>query len=87
VSRLEELGIRKVVEGPAVSLYVRGNCVAAVGSSQGSTGILTESGLAYLVWKGEAPFLASKGGEAPATPEQVQEIQQFAADLKSALTT
>jgi hypothetical protein len=86
VSRLEELGIRKVVEGPAVSLYVRGNCLAAVGQSQGSTGLLTESGLAYLVWKGDAAFLASKGAELPATPEQVAEIRRFTADLKDALT-
>ena len=51
VSRLEDCGIRKMVEGPAVSLYVRGNCVAAVGGTQGSTGLMTDHGLAYLVWR------------------------------------
>ncbi len=86
MSRLEELGIRKVVDGPAVSLYVRGNCVAAVGETQGGTGFLTENGLAYLVWKGGDAFLASKGKEVAATPEQVAEIRQFTADLKNALT-
>ena len=87
MSRLEDLGIRKMVEGPAVSLYVRGNCVAAVGGSQGSTGYMTESGLAYLVWRDGVALLASKGAEVPATAEQAQEIQQFTEDLKLALST
>jgi hypothetical protein len=85
VSRLEDLGIRKVVEGPAVSLYVRGNCIAAVGSTQGSTGLMTDVGLAYLVWHGDIAMLAAKGSETPATPEQVEEIRKFTEDLKSAL--
>src|SRR5215475_11747745 len=34
VSRLEDFGIQKASDGPTVSLYVRGNCVAAVGSTQ-----------------------------------------------------
>ena len=87
MSRLEDFGIRKVTDGPAVSLYVRGNCLAAVGSTQGGTGLLTESGLAYLVWRGSAAMLVSKGGEQPATPEQVDEIQRFTEDLKNALST
>jgi len=85
VSRLEDLGIRKVVEGPAVSLYVRGDCVAAVAGTQGSTGLMTERGLAYLVWKDGAALLSSKGGTVPATPEQVDEIRRFTEDLKDAL--
>ena len=87
MSRLDDLGIRKMVEGPAVSLYVRGNCVAAVGGTQGSTGLMTESGLAYLVWRDGVALLSSKGSEAPATPEQVEEIRKFTEDLKSALST
>ncbi len=31
MSRLEDLNIRLMVEGPAVSIYVRDNCIAAVG--------------------------------------------------------
>ena len=76
-----------MVEGPAVSLYVRGNCLAAVGGTQGSTGFMTESGLCYLVWRDGAALLVSKGGESPATPEQVEEIRKFTEDLKSALST
>jgi hypothetical protein len=87
VSRLDDLGIRKMVEGPIVSLYVRGNCVAAVGGTQGSTGLMTDSGLAYLVWRDGVALLSSKGSEVPATPQQVEEIQEFTQDLKSALST
>jgi hypothetical protein len=91
VSRLDDLNIRLMVEGPAVSIYVRDNCIAAVGGAnvinQGSTGMMTEQGLAYLVWRDGLPYLAAKGGETPATPEQVEIIGKFSADLKSALNT
>jgi hypothetical protein len=91
VSRFDDFGIRKVVEGPAVSLYVRGNCVAAVGGNpepnQGATGLMTERGLAYLVWREGLPLLVSKGAEASATPEQVEEICKFTQDLEMALKT
>ena len=86
MSRLEDLNIRLVVEGPAVSIYMRDNCVAAVGGTQGSTGIMTEQGLAYLVWREGQPFLAAKGSETPATPEQVETIRKFSEDLNTALS-
>jgi len=86
VSRLEDLNIRLMVEGPAVSIYMRDNCVAAVGGTQGSTGIMTEQGLAYLVWREGQPFLAAKGSETPATPEQVETIRKFSEDLNTALS-
>jgi len=85
VSRLDDLGIRKAVEGPVVSLYVRGNCVAAVGGTQGSTGLMTERGLSYLVWQDGEAMLSSKAGTVPAAPEQVEEIRRFTKDLKDAL--
>ena len=75
-----------MVEGPAVSIYMRDNCVAAVGGTQGSTGIMTEQGLAYLVWREGQPFLAAKGSETPATPEQVEAIRKFSEDLNTALS-
>jgi hypothetical protein len=91
VSRLQDLNIRLMVEGPAVSLYVRDNCIAAVGgthgSNQGSTGMMTEQGLAYLVWRDGQAYLAAKGGETPATPEQVETIRKFSQDLNNALNT
>jgi hypothetical protein len=85
VSRLEELGIRKMVEGPVVSLYTRGNCVAAVGGTQGSTGFMTEQGLLYLVWREGVPMLTGRGAEVVAEPGQVEEITRFTQDLKAAL--
>ena len=85
------LGIRKVVEGPVVSLYMRGNCVAAVGgtpvANQGATGLMTEQGLGYLVWRDGVALLVSKGVEIAAAPEQVEEIRKFTEDLKTALST
>ena len=79
-----------MVEGPAVSIYVRDTCIAAVGGThpgnQGSTGIMTERGLAYLVWRDGRPYLAAKGGETPATPEQVETIRRFSEDLNTALS-
>ena len=103
MGRLDDLNIRLMVEGPAVSIYVRDNCIAAVGgahggslggsvdssvrSSQGSTGMMTEQGLAYLVWRDGQPYLAAKGGATPATPEQVETIRKFSQDLSNALNT
>ena len=84
-----------MVEGPAVSIYVRGDCIAAVGgphaggagTNQGSTGMMTDLGLAYLVWRDGLPYLAAKGGETSATPEQVETIRKFSEDLSYALNT
>ena len=80
-----------MVEGPAVSIYVRGDCIAAVGrtqgNNQGGTGMMTDQGLAYLVWRDGQPYLAAKGGETPATPEQVETIRRFSQDLSNALNT
>jgi hypothetical protein len=91
VSRLEEFGISKMAEGPVVTLYVRGECIAAAGgpngTNQGGTGLMTEHGLAYLVWRDGVALLASKGGEVPAIPEQVEAIRKFTEDLKTALST
>jgi hypothetical protein len=88
VSRLEDFGIRLMVEGPVVSIYVRENCIGVVsGGSQGSTGLLTEQGIAYLVWRDGQPLLSSKGLERPASAEQVEAIRKFSEDLNSALNT
>jgi hypothetical protein len=88
LSRLDDFGIQLMVEGPAVSIYVRGDCIAVVGAgSQGSTGMLTPRGLAYLVWRDGRPLMASKGVETPATPEQVEAVRRFSEDLKAALGT
>ena len=49
--------------------------------------MMTEQGLAYLVWRDGQPYLAAKGGETPATPEQVETIRKFSQDLSNALNT
>ena len=53
--------------------------------SIGSTGIFTERGLAYLIWRDGQAFLAGKGFEQPATGEQVAAVRRFSEDLKAAL--
>jgi hypothetical protein len=90
-ARLEGFGISLVAESPAVSIFMREACVAMVGRtpgggfSLGSTGMMTENGLAYLVWREGHACLAAKGGEVAAGPGQIAAIRQFSEDLKAAL--
>jgi hypothetical protein len=51
----------------------------------GSAGILTGSGFAALVRRGERSYFVAKGFEQEASPEQVEALRRFAADLKGAL--
>ncbi len=72
-------------------LFVRGDVFALAlreGSgfgSIGSTGMMTESGMAYLTWRHGRALLACKASEIPAGPEQVERIRRFSEDLKAAL--
>jgi len=92
-ARLASLGIALVAETPAVTAFARDTCVAMAGASAGggltlgSTGIMTENGVAYLVWREGRPWLAAKGAEVPAAPEQVDAIRRFSEDLQAALAT
>jgi hypothetical protein len=86
LSRLAELRIERIAEAKEYVLYGRGACVAMVrGASLGSSGYMTEGGLAYLFWREGKAWLVSKGSEIAAEPEQVEEIQRFSEDLKEAL--
>jgi len=86
LSRLAELRIERIAEAKEYVVYGRGACVAMVhGASPGSSGYMTESGLAYLYWRDGKAWLVSKGSEVAAAPEQVREIQEFSDDLKKAL--
>jgi hypothetical protein len=58
-----------------------------VGATQGSTRIMTEQGLAFLVWREGVAMLTAKGTEVPATPDQLEAIRRFTEDLKTALST
>ena len=51
----------------------------------GRPGLMTEQGFAALIWRGDQAFFVGKGFEQPASPEQVQKIRAFAADLTNAL--
>jgi len=90
-ARLAGCGIQLAAESPGYSMFTRGFCVAVVqpgagaGSGIGSSGMMTEAGLAFLVWREGLPYLAAKGRETPASAAQAEEIQRFSADLKRAL--
>jgi hypothetical protein len=90
-ARLEGFGIGLTAESPALSIFMREGCVAMVGRtpggglSLGSTGMMTDNGLAYLVWREGHARLAAKGVEVAAGPHQVEAIRKFSEDLKAAL--
>ena len=90
-ARLAGCDIQLAAESPAYNMFVRGCCVAlanpgaADGTGIGSSGMMTEAGLAFLVWREGRPYLAAKGCETAATPEQVEEMQKFSSDLRRAL--
>ena len=73
-------------------LFARENCIALVEraadgfGSIGSTGLMTESGLAYLVWRDNRAILVGKGRETLAEPAQVEAVHRFSEDLKSVLS-
>ena len=90
-AKLAAAGIHLLAETKTHYVFVRDNLVALVErredgfGSIGSTGVMTENGLAYLVWRGEEAFLKSKNSEQPAGAEQVAAVRGFAAELKAAL--
>jgi len=90
-ARLVNSHIELASETEGHCLFTRDNLVALMERSAagmgsiGSTGIMTESGLAYLVWRDGRALLKAKGAYIEAGPEQVEAIRQFSADLKKAL--
>jgi hypothetical protein len=52
----------------------------------GSAGILTGSGFAALIRRGDRSYFVAKGFEQEALPEQADGLRKFSADLKSALS-
>ena len=89
--RLAGLNIQILAEAKKHFLFARETCIALVERTEaglgsiGSTGVMMESGLAYLVWRGDRAMLVGKSGERPADPQQVEAIRRFSNDLKSGL--
>ena len=92
-ARLQALEIQMAAQAKDYCLFARGNCLAlaqaAGGSftSIGASGMMTENGIAYLVWREGLPVLAAHGGhEQPATPAELDTIRRFSEDLKLTLS-
>ena len=51
----------------------------------GSPGILTGNGFAALIHRGDRSYFVAKNFEQQAQPDQVEALQRFSQDLKSAL--
>jgi hypothetical protein len=88
---LGSTGIHLLTETRAYAMFARDNLIALVErtaegyGSIGSTGIMTERGLAYLIWRDGQAFLAGKGYEQATTGEQVAAVRRFSEDLKASL--
>jgi len=90
-TRLEACGIQMAAQVTDYCMFVRGECVALVRveggrfASIGSSGMLTEKGLAYLVWVDGNAMLSSHGSRMPAEAGQVESIRKFSEDLKNTI--
>jgi hypothetical protein len=91
-ARLAAHRIELLSEARGFSLLARESCFALVNLAEGrvpgigSPGMMTENGLAYLVWRQGEPRLVAKGSDMPATAAEVAAIRRFSEDLKTALT-
>jgi hypothetical protein len=95
---LERLAAARIQLLPAVEIttyyvFERDGFVALVERAPegfggiGSAGILTGSGYAALIRRGEGAYFVAKGFEQEARPEQVEALKRFSADLKQALVS
>ena len=50
----------------------------------GAAGLITEAGLAVLVWRSAEPWFVARGFERRAEPGEVEDLRRFSADLDSA---
>ncbi|MCW5982083.1 MAG: hypothetical protein KIT09_28615 [Bryobacteraceae bacterium] len=93
IERLAAAGIQ-LVPLPAIAthyIFERDGFAALVeragaGFGQiGSAGLITEHGLAALVWRGPDAFFIAKAFERRATEVEVETLRRFSADLEHAL--
>jgi hypothetical protein len=86
--RLAACDIVMAAQAQDYCMFVRGNCLALVRTdgerftSMGSSGMLTENGLAYLVWSDGKAWLSSHGNQVEGGADQVDAIRKFSEDLK-----
>lgn len=59
----------------------RGDGFGAVGAA----GLLTQSGLAPLVWRGDSPVFITRTSALDATQEQISSLRAFQSDLENAI--
>ena len=94
LSRLVEAGIQLLPVDGVTSHFVfeRDGFVALVERKGeafggiGTPGLLTEHGIAMLIWRGGKAFFVAKGHEQAAADAQVEAIRKFSADLTRALS-
>ena len=90
-ARLAALDISLMAEAKSYSIFARGNCMAVAQrneggfTSLGSSGMMTDGGLAYLVWRDGRPLLVARQNEMEADAGQVEALRRFSSDLKAAL--
>ncbi len=93
LERLAAAGIR-ILPLPGVeshfALERQGYAVLVAKSSQGfgsvgSAGLVTEEGLAVLVWRQGRPYFVTARSRIEATSAQVEEVRRFAAAVAEAL--
>jgi hypothetical protein len=91
IERLAAAGIRLLLGSDTYCVFERDGFAAVVPRSPdrlnapGAAGLLTERGLAPLIWRGGVPSFVVKDLETAATPEQVASLRTFSADLEAAL--
>jgi hypothetical protein len=87
-ARLAESDIQMAAQAKEYCMFVRDNCVALVQTagdrftSMGSSGLMTERGLAYLLWHDGKAMLSTHGSQVEADAGQVEAIRKFSEDLK-----
>ncbi len=52
----------------------------------GAPGLLSQQGIAQLIWRGGQGFFVTKGFERQASPEEVEKLRSFGQDLKISLS-
>ncbi len=93
IERLAVAGIQMLPAAQIATHYVfeRDGFVALVERTPegfggiGSAGILTGTGFAALIQRGQRSYFVARNFEQEALPEQVDALRGFSADLKSAL--